>query len=252
MIVKLNNIKNMYTKFIETLDSYFQGRWFLDSGSLLGVIRDGKFLASDAGIDISVIIEDHHNPKIEECVKNLSKQGFVITRFQFMGRTYKYCLAPKKGNKIQYAIDLHLFKKFGENYLCPNVRQRNHSRFKVINLMRDLKSAHIIKKMEPGIIGFFERIFIYLYRDVFEYFGKPANRYKNLTDNNTYKWVIPANMIRGVEPDHVYGFNVLKDCDDYLSYRYGNWRIPVSDWVTMRDDGGFKKSTIQEVQQMLS
>jgi hypothetical protein len=241
----------MYSRVIAILDEYFKDHWFLDSGSLLGIVRDGKFLASDVGIDISVIIDSHHNPNIEECVKKLNKEGLVVSRIQALGRTYKYCLVPKKGNSIPFAFDLHLFVQCGDNYLCPNMKMPIQSKNKIAILMWMLRAGGAIKKIEKGIIGVFEKLFIHLYRDIFEYFGQPSDHNKNVSDENVYKWVIPCSLFRGVEREDLYGFNVLKDCDDYLTYRYGNWRIPVTDWVTMRDDGGFKKSNLKELNEIL-
>jgi hypothetical protein len=241
----------MYSKIAEILDEYFPNKWFLDSGSLLGVIRDGKFLSSDVGIDISVLIENHQSPMMEECVSKLKKEGLVVARMQLFGITYKYCLVPKKGNKIPFAFDLHMFKLSGEDYLCPNVKKHEKYLTKIGGLKRRLRSGAMITEMKGGMTGFFERCFIYLYRDVFEYFGRPVSPNHDVKDENIYKWVIPRKLIRGVERESHYGLNVLKDCDDYLTYRYGDWHTPVSDWVTIRDDGGFKKSSVDEMRHFL-
>ena len=46
----------MYEKIAKLLDNAFGNNWFSDSGSLLGVVRNGNFLSGDSGIDISVIV----------------------------------------------------------------------------------------------------------------------------------------------------------------------------------------------------
>lgn len=242
----------MYSKIVRILDDYFYNKWFLDSGSLLGVVREGKFLDSDVGIDISVLVANYHDASIEKCVKEISKEGFVVSRFQIFGNTYKYCFYPKKGNNVPYAFDLHLFKLVDDNYLCPNMKMKDVKKNKITFLMRYLRAAGTIRHYDSGLLGFFEKSFVYLYRDVFEYFGKPLNFDKGVKDEHIYKWVIPQKMIHGVTRRNQYGLNELVDCDDYLTYRYGNWHIPVSDWVTIRDDGGFKKSTVKEVRDLLS
>ncbi len=48
-----------------------------------------------------------------------------------------------------------------------------------------------------------------------------------------------------------YGLNVLSFPEDYLEFRYGEWRTPVSDWVTLRDDGGIRKCTPDEINTLL-
>lgn len=243
----------MYTRIVDILDQYFNEKWFLDSGSLLGVIRDGKFLKQDKGIDISVIIDDYHNPSLEECVKKLRKTGFVISRYQWDGVTYKYCLAPKKSCSIKYAIDLHLFKMVDGKYVCPQM-QIERSSFKLVTVLRSLRKGNLYyEKYKQKYTGILFKVTEKLYRDVFEYFGRPMNM-NDLTfekEDNMYKWVIPESLYHGTVRENHYGFNVLKDCDDYLQFRYADWHVPVSDWVTLRDDGGIEHSSIREIRQLL-
>ena len=245
----------MYAKIVQLLNDFFQDRWFLDSGSLLGVVRDGCFLKQDKGIDISVIIDDYNSPNLEKCAERLEQLGFIVSRYQWNNITYKYCFAPKYDNIIKYAIDLHFFKKLNDNYLCPQLKINSKSNFKIINLMRGLRKGNIYTdKLEKGLVGWFERIFISLYRDQFHYFRQPMNM-NCLTegnDDNFYMWVIPCHLIKGVEMEIVYGLNILRDCDEYLTYRYANWHIPVNDWVTLRDDGGIAKSSRNEITELLN
>lgn len=243
----------MYSEIIKILDDFFQEKWFLDSGSLLGIIRDGKFLKQDKGIDISVIIDDYYNPRLEECVKKFEKHGFVISRYQWDGVTYKYCLAPKQICSIKYAIDLHLFKMYDGNYLCPQMKI-SHNSNKFVAIIRGLRKGNMYNdKFNKKGVGILWKGLVILYRDIFRYFGHPMNM--NLLtqeiEDNIYKWVIPESLYRGTVREEKYGFNVLKDCDDYLKFRYADWHIPVADWVTLRDDGGIEHSNITEINRLL-
>ena len=239
----------MYFEISKILDDKFENNWFLDSGSLLGIIRDGKFLESDKGIDISVIIDDYHNPIIEKCVNEIESLGFVISRYQWNRITYKYCLAPLKRTNFEYAIDLHLFKKVGDTYICPQIKIDKLSKLSIINLMRGLRKGNMPNEKKNK---FYTNIFNYLYRDVFKYFHQPMNMniLSNGKNSNVYKWYIPCGMFKGVVKDDYSKLNVLIDCDDYLTFRYGNWHIPVSDWVTLRDDGGIEKFNIEQINQL--
>lgn len=241
----------MYSRIISILDENFEERWFLDSGSLLGVIRDGKFLKQDKGIDISVLVDNYHSPIFEKCIRQFQKEGFVVSRYQWDGTTYKYCLAPKRNNLIKYAIDLHLFKRVGDNYLCPQMKIER-SGGKIIGLMRGIRKGNMYVK-KKGVIGSLQSFFLILYRDYFEYFGRPMNMNKLTSGKaeNLYKWFFPVKLFKGVKRERCYGFNVLADCDDYLSLRYGNWHVPVSDWVTLRDDGGISHSNKNEITELL-
>lgn len=243
----------MYNRIIEILDSFFYEKWFLDSGSLLGIIRDGKFLKQDKGIDISVIINDYHSPRLEECVKQLRQLGFVISRYQWDGITFKYCLAPKQNCPIRYAIDLHLFRVLDGNFLCPQMKIAKECN-KLVSVLRGLRKGNIYyDKYNKRYTGLLWKVTDVLYRDIFEYFGRPINM-NDLTlekDENIYKWVIPESMFRGTIKERNYGLNVLKDCNDYLKFRYADWRTPVIDWVTLRDDGGITHSSVNEIKRLL-
>ena len=241
----------MYSQIVEILNESFLNRWFLDSGSLLGVIRDGRFLKSDRGIDISVIIDDYENPSIAGAVKKLTGLGFVVSRYEWGGVVYKYCIAPKNTRKFPYAIDLHLFQARGDNYFCPQVSLTRKS-----NLLESLTTSLRkggMPKQKGGVKQVFVNTYTFFYRNIFKYFGKPMlmRDYAVRNEGAPYLWFIPKSLFNGVESGKVEGLNVLISPDEYLKFRYGEWRIPVSDWVTLRDDGGIRKSTIEEIDEFI-
>ncbi len=59
------------------IDSY-GFTWFLDSGSLLGLIREGRFLRGDDDIDIGVI---HQSGDLDAFIRELKALGFRAVRF---------------------------------------------------------------------------------------------------------------------------------------------------------------------------
>ena len=240
----------MYNVISELLTRFFRGNWFLDSGSLLGVIRDRKFLDSDKGIDISVIIDDYNDSRLEEFSKNLSNIGFIVSKYRWKGVTYKYCFVPSKKVNFYYAIDLHCFKKLGEDYCCPQVslKMLNPIEKVFVSLKKGNpinENCGIIKRKSLLMVKFF-------YRDIFRYFGKAMNMdiYYSKGLGNLYLWYIPANLYQGTKVG-MYGMNVLYNASDYLHFRYGDWETPVSDWNTIRDDGGIRCATEKEITSLL-
>ena len=67
------------------------------------------------------------------------------------------------------------------------------------------------------------------------------NEYTEKGIGAPYVWFIPEELYRGTEIGSVEKLNVLKQPDKYLEFRYGEWKVPVSDWNTLRDDGGIRK-----------
>ena len=53
-----------------------------------------------------------------------------------------------------------------------------------------------------------------------------------------WTWWIPVDLLK----ERVFDDNLLvwipANADKYLRYRYGDWAIPVTDWVYLRDDEG--------------
>ena len=66
------NVLKVASKALSEIDVFF----WLEFGTLLGVIRDGKLIEHDTDIDVGIKLQDY-SPKIEEA---LNKYGFVKTR----------------------------------------------------------------------------------------------------------------------------------------------------------------------------
>ena len=242
----------MYKKVAKILDDAFGDSWFLDSGSLLGVVREGKFLKSDQGIDISVIVDNYQMPIIKKVEEEMKQLGFISSKFDWGGVIYKYCFVPSKKLQFEYSIDFHLFKKRDDAYLCPQLSLRGLNLFESI-IARcqkgDAMYGDSYSNIKKAILSTFE----YFYRYKFHYFNHPIKmrQFAEKGKGDLYFWVIPCNVDLTKDVSNIYGLNSLKFSDDYLKYRYRDWHTPVSDWVTTRDDGGIKKTNITEIDEFL-
>lgn len=236
----------MFDIIISLLDNHFSDNWFLDSGSLLGIVRDKQFLKSDLGIDISALCDNIAHKDIEPFIKQIEKEGFITSVYQWEGVPYKYCFVPVKGNQCTYGFDLHLFKRDGDTgYCCPQVTIKK-TKSSIQNSFRALRKGNALIH-RGGFVGGIKYMVGYMYRYVFRYFGAKMNMSKYAKDGGKlFFWVIPYHMLHGVEKG-IYGFNVLINPDEYLTFRYKNWRVPVSDWVTIRDDGGLKSCSYDDI-----
>ena len=236
----------MYQALNRIFDEKYRGRWFVDSGSLLGLIRDKKFLSSDRGIDISLLVEDYQEPDIFWVVSEIEKMGFVKSVYRWNGIAYKYCFIPCKNTGYPYSVDLHLFKKDGETYYCPQISLRNRKGLK--GRFRSIRKGNEINR-ESGLGSRVKAFVAETYRFTFKYFGKAMemDKYVRNQEGDAYLWVMPQALLHGTAPSEVNGLQVLVDPDDYLAFRYGDWKTPNPNWVTLRDDGGIKKTTPEEL-----
>ena len=58
---------------------------------------------------------------------------------------------------------------------------------------------------------------------------------------STGTWWVPAEFFDRVVYREDFETCVPERWDDYLAYRYGDWRTPKSDWDFWRDDGALKQ-----------
>ena len=237
----------MYTQIADILDQAFGAKWFLDSGSLLGVIRDGRFLEQDKGIDISILLQETYNtPTIEKAIHLFKDLGFIVSRYEWDHIAYKFCLAPLPRTQFPYAVDLHLFVETDTEFLCPQVSLKRKKRKSLRSLLRSIRKGNAISGnlLKRGISS--------VYRYGFRYFNQPMNMmsYVKRGVGDTYLWHIPQSMVKKTRKDK-YGLNVLAEPEEYLKFRYGDWQTPVKDWKTLRDDGGIRKCTTEDISRLI-
>lgn len=244
----------MYTKISSILDEIFQDKWFLDSGSLLGIVRDHKFLSSDSGIDLSVIINSYADNRIEQVREKFEKLGFITSRYVWNGITYKYCFSPNSKMDFLYAVDLHLFVLSAGEYVCPQV-SLNYNKGLVIKkldvFLRNVRKGNSIHRSNT-FSGRLKWCVAKIYRDL-RYFNKPMDMSKYVKHNcgDTYFWVIPSQMYHGTAYSEHIRLREILSPEDYLQYRYGDWRTPNPNWNTIRDDGAIRKTTLSDVDRIV-
>ena len=56
-------------------------------------------------------------------------------------------------------------------------------------------------------------------------------------------WVIPFDLVAPLGWMEVAGqrYRVPAQVEDYLDYRYGDWRTPVEEWCYWEDDGAIRR-----------
>lgn len=210
-------------------------RWWLDSGSLLGLVRDNRFLKHDHDIDIGILY-DNNSDKIERFLKNFYKD-FHIVKFEFNNILYKCKCIPKNPSVFNYIFDFQFYILNKDNMICPQmVFKRNMSLFgrirrNIIQLRKsnpdDFSSKSIkaiIKKTGALILSKKYQIIKY---------GESSEKLFDF-----YYWSIPFAYLN--EQVEVKGYKVFSDYESYLTMRYGNWKIPVTQWVFTRDDHALK------------
>lgn len=213
----------------EVLDEHGIEFW-LDFGTLLGAIRDGKFIPWDGDIDLGTWSDQ--NPKITMAFQELRDKEFEVRMDGAFARkkdclinlafyhieNNKAILTWCKHPKLVGQILAYLHMIFIEDYpflfrksrvlriITENICQIVH----ILPLSLRRQIAKIIKKMDEEIGCKQIRLTV------------PIHHFMNLNIINFY----------GME------FKVPALVEKYLEYKYGKkWRVPKKDYIFCEEDG---------------
>lgn len=211
-------------------------KFWLDHGTLLGAVRDGKIIEWDTDIDLGAAYDNID--KIISVFPELEKRGFNvfldfcydkhsvlhITRFDCNASVLLFRVIDDNA----WAIDLT-----GENlitkFLIPNLiimlSQRAYAKPQGIFVGKVLK--YYLSLLPPAL----KRYFCDMAWSVWERCG---GKYAAIA--------VPKRYVEKLETIEFYGmkFNIPSEAEKYLEYIYGtNWRIPKKEWDTPKNDGSF-------------
>jgi len=190
--------------------------YWVDSGTLLGLIREKKLLKQDKDIDIGI-----HTNQLDQLISIIPKintLGYKSRYELYNGRISKYKFYSKNKN-FDRMIDLNIYQEKENDYLwCP---------------------VTCFKKPTSTFNKKYQKIIKYFWRHVFKKIETNKSPYNNIKD--TYCWIIPINFYKNIIHNNEFNCNIFNEFKSYLEYRYGNWEVPNYDWDLFRDDGGIRK-----------
>lgn len=200
--------------------------WWLDSGSLLGMAREGEFIKHDHDIDIGCLCSESDFSPIIEFFTN---KGFRVVKFYWKNNLYKCKLVPLDYKSYKYILDFQFYVQKENMFCCPQMvfkeklsfskrLQKKKLRFTKSNVC--YKECTFTKKL------------------LYKLFIKPITKIKMDTKNqlfNLYIWRIKDDYVLSPMTT-LNGFRAFMDYESYLKCRYGNWLIPATKWNFVKDD----------------
>ena len=225
----------------EVLDKYNTEFW-LDCGTFLGAVRDGKFIPWEHDLDFGVFREKFPY-NLQKLVKEkLSERGFKVV-------IYKNHMNISISKSKKTGADISYYDIINENAIVPHRKPINligKLLSKLYNALLDPYNHKINFKKSCGT--FISSIFILISRALPSLLRKQITKivfiiYEKIGLKDVW-WIVPSHYLTNLSTIKFYGkeFKIPFKVDDYLVYRYGrNWRIPKKDWVTERDDGAVLK-----------
>lgn len=203
-------------------------KWWVDSGSLLGLVRDDHFLENDRDIDIGVVSEN--NEKLNKLIDFFLSNGFRVVKFYWGEALYKCKIIPYKNN-YEYILDIQLYTFDKVFYICPQMVFKKD--LSVFNKIRKksirLKKSNLTRKK----IGLISKIYTAL--TIKKIVRIQAKKKNNDSLFDCYVWRIEPKYIKN-SFKCLHGFPVFEKSEEYLAYRYGDWKTPISKWNFVVDD----------------
>ncbi|MDB2318932.1 hypothetical protein N9V39_00895 [Gammaproteobacteria bacterium] len=209
MIYKLDPQLDMISSLLIQLDI----KYCIDSGTLLGIIREGALLANDLDIDIS--IHDTQLSKVHMLKSELRIRGYKSRILSFHGQIYKIKFSNSQEKRF---IDINIFSKSMDNiyYVCPQPSPI-------------LNNENFLFFYTRKII----RIIFGIIKNIGSEFDLNYFPWKLGTIHDT--WVIPNDYFDNFQHliDNIY---VPNNYESYLKFRYGEWKTPKKNWNFRTDD----------------
>jgi len=220
----------------EVLDKH-KVKYWLETGTLLGAIRDGKIIPWDRDIDLGT----WHSQlsKIYAAIQELPDKEFkllfqewsdfiVISRKECPISLSLYHLNNGKATKI-WISPKQTFLGSILDYLHRITSEKRQV----------VQNSHIPDFVTIIFYKILNALPIHMTRKIAEVLWL-----MNKKNSNVIQLVIPSHYFKNLSKINFYGmeFKIPVQIEEYLSYRYGKkWRIPKKDYVYYEEDGAIIK-----------
>lgn len=229
-----NNLIYLLHQIKEVLDKYNIEFW-LDCGTLLGAVRDGKFIPWEHDLDFGVFYKKNIKNFRFSIAKAFSDKGFKI----FVSDNY----ITIKGNKDTWA-DINFYNLCNEKAIVSFKKPKNLIGLLLYIFYKVLLSPYYYKinfKMNRTII--ITSTFVITSRILPSFLRKLIAKklliiYKKIGSKDIL-WVVPNYFFTKLATIIFYEkeFKIPYKAEEYLAYRYGkDWNVPKKNWVTEKDD----------------
>lgn len=195
------------------LDSCSVAHW-VDSGSLLGLMREGDLLEHDHDLDVGAWSAS--SVVLMRQKRHFEQAGYKVRVFRYQGIPYKIHLVALAAG--QRNVDINLFRAAPSHAWCPqHLRRKTGAGVRARLLSNPLEWYW--RTVQPSVA---------------------IDRWPWRNMRELWTWWIPRRFFDNRVVDPRFGLPVPLNWEEYLHFRYGEWWVPKRDWDLRKDDGGLQ------------
>jgi hypothetical protein len=240
MIKQKPKIDKQLDFFVKSLEKN-KVNYLIDSGTLLGIIRDGKLMKWDTDIDITSF--EGEEERIKKVITDAKKEGYNVGEVRYkkylfgidfttdyIKKSLFYPYIPQKKINGNRKVSITILKKKEDIYWEPALFSQGEEKEGI---------QYYISKFKRGIFVVLSRFFPN---------NKVIKKIVSKGHKKRYKYgthIIPIKYF--YKRKKYMGLTIPADSSNYLKYRYGGWKKPVKNWSYMRDDDSFKFESPEEL-----
>jgi lipopolysaccharide cholinephosphotransferase len=228
---KKKHVIDEQLEWITKLLDKYKINYMLDSGTLLGIVRDKKLIEWDKDIDISIFEEDIK--KMDNILKEAKQKEYKIGASKYEGLITGFKISPNNFfyNLLYPLIPLNRIK--GNRKLDIAVlREKGDFLWEPILFSKGSDKTGFVfwgYKIIRGINRILQRLFK---MPMIKGFSKTGTR------------LVPKEYFK--KSKTYLGMKIPYKSEEYLTFKYGNWKKPIKKWSYIRDDNSCKKEEPKE------
>ena len=211
-----------YRSFVRLLHEH-KIPYCMDSGVLLGLMRDGKLFDHEKDIDLQMWAE--HEERLRALLPVFREAGYTVTIWLYKDLVYQYRFL-KEG---ELPVHLMIFRRAGDQAWCPAGKAIGPPRPRRLSWRFYGYFVRARKQIRERLVATDVAAFPWKYRRLLGTWWIPGHFFENVIYHQQHETYLPHRW------------------EAYLAYRYGEWRYPKRKWDFWRRDGALRRVRPEEL-----